>query len=152
MQKMLAVVVSTFAVVLSSFSFVRAEITINLAAIETIESDGNAYAFNQRSRCYGLYQISEVCLKDFNLAHQTDYTGQDLFIPMVNEAVAVWYFEELKRMLDYYEIPVSPAAVIAAYNWGIGNVVKWHKNGADFTQLPQETQNYIAKYQKLASL
>jgi soluble lytic murein transglycosylase-like protein len=149
---MLAVIVSTIAVVLSSFSFARAEITINLAAIKTIESDGNAYAFNQRTKCYGLYQISEICLKDFNLAHQTDYTGQDLFIPMVNEAVAAWYFAELKRMLDYYEIPVSLSTVIAAYNWGIGNVVKWHKNGADFTQLPQETRNYIEKYQRLAPL
>lgn len=32
---------------------------------------------------------------------------------------------------------------LAAYNWGPGNVQKWISQGADFSKLPSETQDYI---------
>lgn len=120
-----------------------------MQAIKTIESDGNPYAFNSRTKCYGLYQISEICLQDFNQTRQTNYLPEDLFNPSINEMVASWYFKEVDRMLDFYEIPVSITTVIASYNWGIGNVVEWYRNGAIFKELPQETQRYIQKYQEI---
>jgi soluble lytic murein transglycosylase-like protein len=120
-----------------------------MQAIKTIESDGDSYAFNSRTKCYGLYQISEICLRDFNQIQQTNYVPGDLFNPLVNEMVASWYFKRVNKMLNFYEIPVSITTVIASYNWGIGNVVKWYRNGAKFQDLPQETQRYIEKYQKI---
>jgi soluble lytic murein transglycosylase-like protein len=33
--------------------------------------------------------------------------------------------------------------VVAAYNWGQGNVSAWLMRGADFEQLPLETRNYV---------
>jgi soluble lytic murein transglycosylase-like protein len=138
-------------VVLSFLLPCQADVVINLAAIKTIESDGNPYALNQRTNCYGLYQISKVCLQDFNQSHKTNYASQDLFDPRINETVAKWYFQEVKRMLNHYEIPISLDTIIAAYNWGIGNVVNWYDNGADFTQLPLETRSYIEKYQRITT-
>ena len=34
---------------------------------------------------------------------------------------------------------------LIAYNWGPGNTDKWLKKGGDFSRLPKETQNYVAK-------
>jgi len=150
MRKITAVF-SAVIMVLFSLNIARAEIPINMQAIKAIESDGNPYAFNSRTKCYGLYQISEICLQDFNQINQKNYAPRDLFNPAVNEIVASWYFKEVNRMLDFYEIPVSITTVIASYNWGIGNVVKWYKNGARFGELPEETQDYIEKYQKINS-
>jgi len=148
MRKIAAVFIMVI-IILFSLNIARAEIVINMQAIKAIESNGNPYAFNLRTKCYGLYQISEICLKDYNQIHRTDYAPQDLFNPFINETVASWYFKEVNRMLNFYEIPVSITTVIASYNWGIGNVVKWYKNGASFKELPQETQEYIKKYQKI---
>lgn len=34
---------------------------------------------------------------------------------------------------------------LVAYNWGPGNTDRWLKKGGDFSRLPKETQNYVAK-------
>lgn len=34
---------------------------------------------------------------------------------------------------------------LVAYNWGPGNTDKWLQKGGDFSKLPAETQNYVAK-------
>lgn len=128
------------------------EISINLQAIKIIESDGDFLAFNSRSECYGLYQISKVCLNDFNELNQASYTVQDLFEPSINEEVASWYFGRIDYMLNFYRIPVSVETIIASYNWGITNVVRWYGEGADIRQLPKETRNYIEKYAQLSRL
>lgn len=39
----------------------------------------------------------------------------------------------------------DPTAAAVAYNWGPGNADKWVKRGADFNQLPRETQNYVTR-------
>ncbi|MFA4993594.1 MAG: lytic transglycosylase domain-containing protein [Candidatus Omnitrophota bacterium] len=130
--------------------FAYSEVPINLQAIKVIESDGNFLAFNSRSECYGLYQISKVCLHDFNELNQAKYTVQDLFEPSINEQVASWYFDRIRYMLNFYHIPVSIETVIASYNWGISNVVRWYGEGADMLQLPKETRNYIKEYVQLS--
>ena len=137
------------AVVLFFFSIAHAEVVIELQAIKIIESGGNPYAFNSRTRCYGLYQISEICLRDFNQINRTNYKPQDLFNPFINEMVASWYFKRLDQLLNFYNIPVSIVSILAAYNWGIGNVVQWCINGTKFEELPEETKRYIERYQEL---
>jgi hypothetical protein len=122
---------------------------IDLEVIKTIESEGNRLAFNSRSKCYGLYQISEICLLDFNQINKTSYVPAELFDPHINRMIAGWYFKRIQRMLAYYKIPVSATTLIASYNWGIGNVVKWQRNEGKFNNLPKVTKRYIARYRKL---
>ncbi len=128
-----------------------AQVSIDFQAIQSIESGGNPAAFNDRTRCYGLYQISEICLQDYNQVNGTQYLPGDLFNPGVNASIAGWYFERINFMLDHYAVPRSLTTVIACYNWGIGNVVKWYRQGADFAALPWETRAYIRKYLALTA-
>jgi len=97
-----------------------------------------------------LYQISEICLEDFNQINKTNYEPDDLFDPLVNEMIASWYFKRLKQLLNFYNIPVSLTTILASYNWGIGNVVEWYRDRARFEELPEETRRYIEKYKELA--
>ena len=130
-------------------SIVFAEITIDLNVIKTIESEGNPRAVNIATRCYGLYQISEICLEDFNQTHQTRYAVKDLFEPKINEMIASWYFGRIKEMLRFYDIPITLTTLIATFNWGIGHVRAWYAKGMRTEGLPAETRGYIKKYSKL---
>jgi len=132
-----------------SFSAAHAETTIDLQAIKTIESGGDPHAANVASGCYGLYQISEICLKDYNELHSSHYTIKDLFRPAINEMIAAWYFGRIKQMLASYGIPINPTTVLASYNWGIGHVAAWAEKGMMFEELPLETRRYIEKYHAL---
>ena len=144
-----AAIIGVFAGFLFFLSIAHAEVVIKLQAIKTIESSGNPYAFNSRTKCYGWYQISEICLQDFNQLNKTNYEPQDLFNPLINEMVASWYFKRLGQLLNFYNIPVSIVTVLASYNWGIGNVVQWYTNGTRLEELPEETKRYIERYEEL---
>ncbi|MFH1577919.1 MAG: lytic transglycosylase domain-containing protein [Candidatus Omnitrophota bacterium] len=146
---LLLIEVIVFIATLFFFSAAHAEVVIKLQAIKTIESSGNPNAFNFRTRCYGLYQISEICLRDFNRGNKTKYEPKDLFNPLINEMVASWYFKRVRQMLISYKIPVSVVTLLASYNWGIGNVVRWYRGGTRVEELPGETRRYIKKYQEL---
>lgn len=41
---------------------------------------------------------------------------------------------------------------LAAYNWGLGNVDKWVRAGADEGKLPKETRDYLNKFRKAGAL
>jgi hypothetical protein len=129
-----------------SFSAAHAEPVLDLGAIKTIESQGDPSAVNVATGCYGLYQISAICLEDFNQYHGSGYAIEDLFKPAVNEMIASWYFGRIKEMLISYGVPVNLTTLIASYNWGIGHVVAWAKNGMRFEELPAETRRYIKMY------
>ena len=144
--KALWVFVVAMAGMMFSFSAAHAETVIDLRVIKTIESDGDPRAVNVATGCYGLYQISEICLKDFNQCHQSHYAIKDLFRPAVNEMVASWYFGRIKEMLASYGVPVNLTTLVASYNWGIGHVAGWAKKGMRFEELPVETRRYITKY------
>ncbi len=139
------------AAILLTCSVTHAEVAIDLGAIKIIESSGNPHAYNAKTRCYGLYQISEICLKDYNQRNKKTYRPDDLFNPLINEKIASWYFERIVQMLHYFKIPVSITTRIASYHWGIGNVTKWHAAGAHFEKLPKATQHYIARYRALTN-
>lgn len=47
------------------------------------------------------------------------------------------YMRQLYNMFGRWDY------ALAGYNWGPGNVKKWIESGADFNQLPEETQNYV---------
>lgn len=52
----------------------------------------------------------------------------------------------LQAMLTRYENNLDHALI--AYNWGPGNTNKWLSEGADYSKLPKETQDYIKKVRK----
>ena len=123
------------------------EIDINI--IIQIESSGNPNAYNEKSGAIGLMQITSIVVDEWNNGWGFEYNVGDLYNPRINVRLGKWYLLRIKEhYLPHYKIPVTIENILASYNWGIGNVVKWHKKGGKFKDLPKETQQYIKKYNK----
>lgn len=120
---------------------------INLAKIAQIESSGNPLAHNKKDDSRGLYQITKIALDDFNMFHRNKLSMDDMWDSKNNEKICSWMFEiRIPQLLKHFKIKDSTLNRIAVYNWGIGNVVKWQKNGGDFSNLPLVTRRYYEKY------
>lgn len=117
--------------------------SINMNTIKTIESNGNPSAYNKSSGARGLYQITPICLKEWNNFHKKEqYVLKQLFNGEINYKIAKWYLTiRIPQMLRYYKREVLVKNILWAYNTGIGYVVKDIK--------PLETVNYINKYNRL---
>lgn len=118
----------------------KAHAGISMEAIKQIESGGNPKAYNKYSKATGLYQITPICLKHFNEVNKTSWKMDDMYDPKKNERVAVWYFTWLERQ------GLEDEEQIIAYNWGIGNLMKYRLG---LKTLPKETRNYLNKYERL---
>lgn len=135
----------------------RAEsIDIDMDAIIQIESGGNPNAYNKHSGAIGLCQITPVVFEDYNIwrneCGKIYLSKKYLYVASMNKSIGNWYMNyRIPQLLKYYHIKDNIITRIACYNWGIGNVVKWHKRGAKFGQLPKETRNYILKYKRLTA-
>jgi len=117
-----------------------AQAAVNLETIKQIESSGNPRAYNKTSHARGLYQITPIVLKDYNIYNKPRYNPADLFTPAVNLKIAGWYLNvRIPQMLRYYNKPICINNILIAYNAGINYVVKGKK-------LPAETINYINNY------
>lgn len=114
---------------------------IDLGAIETIESSGNPLAHNKATGARGAYQITPICLQEWNNYHPNDtHTAEELFNYEINRKIAVWYLEvRIPEMLRYYGKPVTVRNILISYNFGIKHVVEG-------TALPDETKAYIKLY------
>ena len=115
---------------------------IILSIIAIIESSNNPLAYNQKTQARGLYQITPICLKEWNNFHSSEhYTLNDLFNPQVNEKIAKWYLtKRIPQMLRYYKKPVTIENILICYNAGIKYVLKG--------EIPKETKEYIQKYKE----
>lgn len=144
------VIVSMVLGFILGYGVARAE-EVNLDIIATIESSNNPLAYNATSHARGLYQITPICLKDYNFAHKTkNIASNALYSPTEAHKVAEWYILRIKQILTKKGIPVEISHILISYNWGVGNCIKWYRAGTDYNKLPRETRNYIAKYLKLA--
>jgi len=132
--------------------------TINLEIIKQIESGGDPHAYNKRSGATGLYQITPICLKDFNqFSNNMDcgiarygeiapcnyrfYSMDDMFLPDKNRKVAHWYMNtRIPQLLKHFGHEDTLENRLISYNCGVGCVGK---------KLPKETVNYIKKYRRL---
>jgi soluble lytic murein transglycosylase-like protein len=121
----------------------RAEqVYIDMSIISKIESNNNPLAYNPRTKAIGLYQITFICLKDYNNYHSEKITEQELFNPDKNYQVAFWYLNiRIPQMLRYYKKEVSIEHILICYNAGIKYIIK-NKD------LPTETKNYLKKYRQ----
>lgn len=116
---------------------------VNLDYIANIESSGNPLAYNKTSGARGLYQITPICLKDYNQFHKVKIGMNDLFFPVKNKMVAEWYFaKRIPQLLKHYGLGDTVKNRLWAYNAGISKV----KEGT----MPSETADYIKKYAKLS--
>lgn len=121
-------------------------VPIDMDRIKMIESSGNPRAFNMRSGCRGLYQVSPILLKEWNNVHPDDKHFPDaLFKPEVNKKIAYWYMlQRLPGILKAHSIPVTVENLLIAYNFGPNNLRKYLIG--EIPQLPEETIAYIYKY------
>lgn len=114
---------------------------INLDIIKQIESGGRADAYNKRSGAIGLYQITDICRRDYNIMTGSNVLEFDLYDPFVNERIARWYiYKRIPQLLRHYGHDVTDENVIIAYNAGISYVGN---------EIPSETTNYINKYKRM---
>jgi len=115
---------------------------IDLDIIATIESSNNPMAYNPKSGARGLYQITPICLKDYNSQNTPQIAPTRLFDPFINKQVAKWYLtQRIPLFLRNKGIPITVANILWCYNAGIGNLLK--------RKIPKETRDYIAKYRRL---
>jgi len=112
---------------------------VDLNIIASIESSNNPLAYNSRTKATGLYQITPICLQDYNNYHSVKYTLDDMYDADKSLVVADWYLNDrIPQMLRYYGHTVNLTNTLIAYNWGIGHVGE---------TLPKETSDYIKKYE-----
>lgn len=130
-------------------------VNINLDVIADIESGSDPMAHNNKSGATGEYQITQVVVDAYNNRTPSiteDTLGNplalsDMYNPPISEMVANWYLNiKIPRLIWYYSIPDTTTSRLIAYNWGIGHLRHWFKNGAHWNRLPRETRNYIKKY------
>ena len=67
---------------------------VDMNRIKMIESSGNPMAYNEGSQARGLYQITPICLADYNKYHEENIHLNQLFIPEQNFKVANWYMNK----------------------------------------------------------
>lgn len=114
---------------------------IDLNRIMFIESSGNADAYNRHSGARGLYQITPICLADYNQVNNTHYKPVQMHDPQLGSMVAYWYINErIPALFEHYGIPDSIEHRLIAYNAGIRAVLRG--------VTPRESKDYIRKYNK----
>lgn len=113
-----------------------------IIAIARTESSMDPLAFNQRTGAMGLFQLTPICLLD--LAQRWGLFISPFF-PQEGVGGAKKYYSWLFKELGNHE------DALRAWNWGIGYVRKWIKNGRKEYELPEETRNFtkrVLKYWK----
>jgi soluble lytic murein transglycosylase-like protein len=127
-------------IIVSFAGVARAEIDMNIIA--QIESSGNPNAVSFRGAKYGrgIYQVSEICLKEYNSFNRTDIKPDKLFNPETCYMVAYWYLHKrIPQMLRHYQKPVTLDNILISYNAGISYVV-------NNKPLKRETTQYLTRY------
>jgi len=115
-----------------------------MSIIATIESNNDPMAYNAKSKARGMYQITPICLKDYNIENLLNLPLVALFDPKTSIDIANWYLNaRIPQFLRNKGIVDTIDNRLWAYNAGIGNVVKGI--------MPQETVDYIRKYKELAN-
>lgn len=113
---------------------------INLRKIIYIESSGNNLAWNRIDDSRGLFQITPICLKEYNRLNTRHYSPDDLWNPEINTKIAHWYLtKRIPQMLRRFGKPATVENILIAYNAGISYV-------AHNKPLPKITKLYLKKY------
>ena len=135
----IAIILAIILIIIAIATPARAE--VDLDKIAMIESSGNPLAWNKSDDSRGLFQITPICLKEWNNFHASKrYTMQDLWNPSINREIAEWYItKRIPQMIRHYGKPVTDENIIISFNAGISYV----KSGKE---IPQITKDYLRKY------
>lgn len=112
---------------------------IDMAKISLIESSGNPLAHRKSDDSRGLFQITPICLKEYNNFHpKAGYSMEDLWNTSISKKIADWYMNvRIPQLLRHYGHPDTVPNRIIAYNAGIKRVGN---------KLPKTTIAYLKKY------
>lgn len=121
-----------------------------IAAIINVESKYDKNAISSKE-ARGLMQIAPITA---NWASEElgieDFQVEDLFIPEINIRIGAWYLSVLQDEFDD-----NLQLILAAYNAGSGNVIKWledeeySEDGKTLKDIPfAETKEYVKKVEK----
>ncbi len=132
------------------FEKVTSELTLtdlDYKQVRLIESSGDSTAVSGEG-AIGDMQIMPVTLEEWNRFHPGQlYKPQDLLSREVNLKIGKWMLaKQIPMYLKMDTIPDKLNYKLVIYNWGIGNFLKWYKDGANYSKLPEETRNYLLKY------
>ena len=115
--------------------------------VRIIES-GNKDKVVSIMNAVGCMQVTQAGLNEWNIIHPSNrYSLEDLYLRHVNVMIGEWLLR--KRIPEYLvmaKIPNSLNYKLIIYNWGWGNFQTWYGNGANYSELPEETRNYILRY------
>ena len=143
MNRAYQIMLSTLLISLLMPVIAHAEVYVDMDKIMQIESGGDANAYNKHSQARGLYQITDICLMDFNRLNKVDYSPKDMYDPQKCARVAHWYMNtRIPSLFKAYGIADSVDRRLVAYNAGIRAVI--------LNLRPKETRDYIAKYRGIA--
>lgn len=118
---------------------------IDLRIIAQIESNNDPLAYNKSSGAVGMYQITPVCLMDYNELIRDRFELSEMFDEHKAFIVANWYLNKrIPRLLKHFKLADTTENRLRAYNSGIGTLFEG--------MYPAETRNYVKKYQQLARL
>jgi len=112
------------------------ESTLVVAGIESGFVDG----LTSPANATGLMQITPIAQQEINSQYHD--LVFDRYNTLDNIMLGDAYLEWLGLTFT------NKYQVLMAYNWGIGNVIKWRTN-LEANPIPKETQNYIKKYKQV---
>lgn len=96
-----------------------------------IESDFKKNAYNSRGKAYGLCQITQPCLTEYNWHNGTNYTLDQSMDPDLNLKIGFWYYHRLlshyKKYAEYGIHDLKDAYI--AYNIGVTAFKKVGESG-----------------------
>lgn len=103
-----------------------------------VESSFKETVYNSRGKAYGLCQVTEPCLTEYNYYHNTNYTVQMLRNANINLEVGFWYFN---RIMNHYNnnynyirdfnLWVKTLDTYIAYNYGVTNFARLRDSDRD---------------------
>jgi hypothetical protein len=117
-----------------------------LDRVKSIESGGTPNEGRDavsKAGAKGPYQIMDNAMKDINKDRRIPFTDEDRKDPIKSRQMASIYFDKIKNYFNTSD----PVVLLAAYNYGMGNVRELMKKYPDdwILKLPKETQRYIYK-------
>ena len=123
------------------------DVTLDEKLVDVIvfaESSNNPLAHKKKTGARGLMQITYRAWKDLVKHFPAQYKGlsyrEHIFTHQIGKMAGRDYLIILKNYLRIKGIPVTLENLLAAYNWGIGNLARF---GID--RAPRETRQFIAK-------
>lgn len=113
-------------------------VSIDLSAIQKIESSGGVNLVGDGGKALGAYQIHSALVKDYNRFHpKKKFTHSEMLDTHKAQIVAEWAFDiYFPKILKHIKKPVTQENLLTCWNAGCGNVGKNY------------ARNYIKKYKR----